>query len=57
MPQEEFLEVMNKCDEIAKHNFQIMNKLREDVSLRKEFAWVEPYLEKNLPVPGTGGEL
>jgi len=57
MPQEEFLEVMNKCNEIAKHNFQIMNKLREAVSLQKEFAWVEPYLEKNLPVPGTGGEL
>jgi hypothetical protein len=53
----EFANVMKECDKIAEYNFNIMKNLRKDVSLRPEFQWVEPYLEKNLPAPGTGGEL
>ncbi len=57
LPQDEFLRIIKKCEEIARYNFKVMHKLKDDVSLRPEFDWVEPYLEKNLPIPGTGGEL
>lgn len=57
LPSPEFISIMEKCKEITEYNFNIMESLRKDVSLRPEFEWIEPYLEKNLPVPGTGGEL
>lgn len=53
----EFANVMKECSKIAEYNFNVMENLRKDVSLRPQFQWVEPYLEKILPVPGTGGEL
>ena len=57
LPQAEFFEVLEKCKEITEHNFNMMESLKKDVSLKPEFEWIEPYLEKNLPVPGKGGEL
>jgi hypothetical protein len=42
----DFTNLMENCKKITEHNFKIMENLKKDVSLKPEFEWIEPYLDK-----------
>lgn len=42
----DFINLMENCKKITEHNFKIMENLKKDVSLKPEFEWIEPYLDK-----------
>lgn len=57
MSSDEFQILLENCKPIVEHNLNVMLSLKDKVSLTPSFKWVDPYLEKNLPTPGRGGEL
>jgi hypothetical protein len=43
----DFINLMENCKKITEHNFKTMENLKKDISLKPEFEWIKPYLDKN----------
>jgi hypothetical protein len=55
LPTEEYNELIDKCELIAKHNITIMLQLKREVIFKENFKWLEPYRDQGI-ILAPGGE-